>query len=377
MSMQNNKETRSLIPERIREAREARGYTLEAFADALGVSKQAVAQFETGITAPAPDNIAAIIRLTEQPPSFFTVDRTRSAERYRMPFWRSLKRMERPHRLRVARRLEWARDIVDYVEQFIELPQVNLPQIDFDPDKATDEDVERAAERLRDAWGLGRGPITALSRVLEANGVILICESVDCEDMDAVSRWQVGRPFILYSAEVESGPRCVFNLAHELGHILLHSSVEVDSKNLDSIETQANRFAGAFLLPRETFAREVVSTSIRYFTYLKERWGVAIAAMVYRCKDLQILSKNQHGYLMRQMHAQSIRNREPLDDKFHPPRPMVLNEALQMLIKHSVQTKAEIDGALSLNTKDVESICGAEAGFLDSRVVPFAIRRKD
>jgi hypothetical protein len=56
---------------------------------------------------------------------------------------------------------------------------------------------------------------------------------------------------------------------------------------------------------------------------------------------------------------------------------MVLNEALQMLIKHSVQTKAEIDGALSLNTKDVESICGAEAGFLDSRVVPFAIRRKD
>ena len=124
--------------------------------------------------------------------------------------------------------------------------------------------------------------------------------------MDAVSRWQAGRPFILYSSQVESGPRCVFNLAHELGHIFLHAGVEVDSRNIDVIESQANRFAGAFLLPRETFPREVVSTSIKYFTYLKERWGVAIAAMVYRCKDLHLLSKSQHGYLMRQMHSLNI-----------------------------------------------------------------------
>lgn len=34
-----------LIPARVKEAREARGYTLEGFAEALGVTKSAVAQY--------------------------------------------------------------------------------------------------------------------------------------------------------------------------------------------------------------------------------------------------------------------------------------------------------------------------------------------
>ena len=59
-----------------------------------------------------------------------------------------------------------------------------------------------------------------LPTLLEANGVILILQPVDCEDMDAVSRWQNGRPYILYSAEVESYPRVNHNLAHELGHVV-------------------------------------------------------------------------------------------------------------------------------------------------------------
>lgn len=369
--------TRNLIPERIREAREARGYTLESFAEALGITKQAIAQFETGQSSPAAETISAIIRITEQPPAFFTTARRRSSERFRMPFWRSLVRMARPHRIRIGRRMEWARDIVDYIEQYIELPEVKLPTISFDPDSASGEEIERAAEALRDAWGIGRGPIFSLSRLLEANGVILICENVNCADMDAVSRWQAGRPFILYSKEVESGPRCVFNLAHELGHILLHSSIEVGSRNIDHIESQANRFAGAFLLPRETFPREVVSTSIKYFTYLKERWGVAISAMVYRCKDLNLLSKTQHGYLMRQMHAQKMRYREPLDDQFHPPKPVILAEALQMLVRHGVQTRAQIEGALNLNSADIESICGTDDGFLNSKIVNFTLKRKE
>lgn len=264
-----------IIPERIREAREARGFTLESFADALGISKQAVAQFEVGQIAPAADTLSDIIRLTEQPPAFFTTARARLAEQFSGAFWRSLKRMERHHRIRIARRLEWARDIVDYIERYIELPPINLPQVSFDPESANNDDVELAAEAVRDAWGLGRGPVVSLTQIFEANGIILICEGVDCDDMDAVSRWQAGRPFIMYSSQVESGPRGNFNLAHELGHMLLHSGVEVDSRNIDAIEAQANRFAGAFLLPRETFPREVVSTSIKYFTYLKEQIGRA------------------------------------------------------------------------------------------------------
>src|SRR5258707_4130582 len=106
------------IPERVREAREARGLTPEQFAELLDVSRQAVAQFETGQISPSGDVMAKLIAIAAQPPSFFVTSRDRA--RTGMPFWRSLKRMEQHHRRRIARRLELAHDIGTYVAKFIE-----------------------------------------------------------------------------------------------------------------------------------------------------------------------------------------------------------------------------------------------------------------
>ncbi|MGM5025099.1 ImmA/IrrE family metallo-endopeptidase [Tardiphaga sp. 862_B3_N4_1] len=362
------------IPDRIREAREARGLTPEDFSELLDVSRQAVAQFETGQSSPSGEVMAKIIGVTAQPPLFFVTPRERA--RQGTPFWRSLKRMEQHHRRRITRRLEWARDIAAYVDRFIELPNVNLPNIEFNAECASEEDIERAAEQLRDHWKLGRVRIRNLAAVLEENGVILVHESVECPDMDAVSCWQGGRPFILSSAEVQSGPRATFNLAHELGHILLHAGVEVSSETLGQIEKQANRFAGAFLLPRETFSQEVLGTSVSYFKSLKQRWGVAIAAMAYRCKDLKIFNENQFSYLMRQMNAQRIRKIEPLDDAFPVEKPSLLAESLRMIVEKGVQTREQVEAALTLNLSDVEGLCGVPKGFLDLRVVSFVPRQR-
>lgn len=364
------------IPERIKEAREARGFTPEDFAIELGVSRQALAQYETGQITPSGTVMSAIIALTAQPHSFFTTQRNRTGDGIR-PFWRSLKRMDSKHRRRIARRLEWAYDICEYLNQFIELPHPHIKAANHDFLNLSDEDIEKSAEDLRDAWGLGREPIRDLTSILEKNGVVLICETVSCDDMDAVSCWQGGRPFILYSSEVKSWPRRAFNLAHELGHLVLHAGVEPTIETIDKIERQANRFAGAFLLPRESFSREVLGTSISYFLSLKSRWRVAISAMVYRCRDLGIFSINQQSYLMRQMNSQRIREVEPLDDAFPFSPPSMLGQAFGMLIGHKVQTRSQIEGALGLNLQDVESICGLEIGFLDSRVVPLRLKQPE
>jgi Zn-dependent peptidase ImmA (M78 family)/transcriptional regulator with XRE-family HTH domain len=313
-----------IVPERIREAREAPGYTVERFADELGVSRQSVGQYESGKIVPSAEVMSKIIALTEQPPSFFTVKRARSSDGFGTPFWRGLKRMNRPDRARISRRLEWAWDIVAYLERFIDLPAINLPVLEWDWQVDAEDALERIAGVVRDHWALGRGPIFHLSAILEANGVILIKEPVYCEDMDAVSRWQSGRPFILCSADRDELPRFNFDLAHELGHLLLHNGVEVTSDNLTRIERQANYFAGCFLLPRETFAREVISTSVHYFLKLKERWRVSVAAMIYRCKELGILNPNQVSYMFRQLTAKGMRKREPLDTAFKTEAPTVL-----------------------------------------------------
>jgi Zn-dependent peptidase ImmA (M78 family)/transcriptional regulator with XRE-family HTH domain len=367
----NDVRTQSLpkpIPERIKEAREARGYALDTFADALNVSRQAAAQYETGQIAPSSDVMSRIVGLTALPPAFFTTSHKRASDDI-APFWRGLKRMEEHHRRRIARRLQWAYDVAEFIERFIHLPNVRLPHIEDCPETSGDEQIETVAMAVRDLWGLGRGPIHNLTALFEDNGILLVREEVKCDDMDAVSCWQRGRPFILYSSEVRSGPRSKFNLAHELGHIVLHAGVEMNSRNMDKIEKQANRFAGALLLPRETFAKEVLGTSIGYFKYLKERWGVAISAMVYRCKELGVLSKSQQAYLMRQMNYLRIKEVEPLDDQFPVGDPSVLAESLQMLINNGVQTKSQMEQAIPINLSDVERLCGAPKGYLDTRIV--------
>ena len=364
-----------LIPERIKEAREGRGFTLDGFAEVLGVTPQAVAQYETGQIAPSGEVLSRIIRATAQSLSFFITMPQRTGE-VRTPFWRRLKRMELHHRRRILRRLQWAGDVSRLMERFIEMPRVNLPSVEFLFESVADDDIEVVAERVRDFWGLGRGPIRNLANTLESNGIIMIREPVSCSDMDAVSCWIGGRPFVLLSEEVQSGPRDSYNLAHELGHLVLHAAIEVSSDNIDRVEKQANRFAGAFLLPRESFSREVLGTSIGYFKSLKARWGVAIAAMVYRCKDLDILSDNQCSYLFRQMNAQKIRKVEPLDDKFPVNRPSAMAEAIRMIVEHGVQTRDQIESALGLNMRDVESLCGVNSGYLDRRIVQVEFRPK-
>lgn len=375
-NIENGNATRSLpkpIPDRIKEAREAVGLTLDAFAEALDITRQAVAQFENGQTSPSGDTFSKIIGVTGQPISFFVTSPPRPVTSGTV-FWRSLKRMEQRHRSRISRRLQWAADIAELANEYVEFPEVDIPHWDFDPETADEDDIEAAAEHLRAYWSLGGGPVGNLADVLESKGVIIVREDVRCSDMDGLSSWIGGRPYVLLSGEIESGPRDLFNLAHELGHIYLHATVELNNKNLALIEKQANRFASAFLMPADTFAKEVIGTSLEFLKSLKRRWGVAIAAMAYRCKDLRLITESQFSYIFRQMNVQKIRKVEPLDSAFSVCQPQILGQAIRMIIEHNVISRSDIESRIGLNLTDVESLCSVEAGFLDQKVVRVEFR---
>jgi hypothetical protein len=81
--------------------------------------------------------------------------------------------------------------------EYIDLPPVNLPTIEFDFERDGGERIEEIAEHLREFWNVGFGPVTDLAPLLEYNGIIVVEEPVNCDDMDAVSRWQGGRPYII------------------------------------------------------------------------------------------------------------------------------------------------------------------------------------
>jgi hypothetical protein len=98
--------------------------------------------------------------------------------------------------------------------------------------------------------------------------------------------------------------------------------------------------------------------------------------MVYRCKELEILSKSQVEYLWRQLSAKGMRKEEPLDRSFKTECPTLMSSALSMLVEHGVQSRSQIREALNLNPADVESICGTSRGFLDETVVQVNFKQR-
>jgi Zn-dependent peptidase ImmA (M78 family) len=115
------------------------------------------------------------------------------------------------------------------------------------------------------------------------------------------------------------GDRQRFTTAHELGHHLLHSTSPPpeSSEQAKIVEKQAHRFAAAFLLPGDAFLEDLDSTSggritLSTLVALKERWGVAVKAMVVRLQQLGRVDSDQARSLYKQISARGWNTGEPV-----------------------------------------------------------------
>ena len=166
---------------------------------------------------------------------------------------------------------------------------------------------------------------------------------------------------------MKSSCRIRFSLAHELGHILLHSYVtNEDLKNkdfLDKIEKEANTFASCFLLPRESFILDVNALSLEYFMLLKEKWKVSISALIYRCKELELIDNNLNLSLRKRISAKRWNKIEPLDDTIPYENPQLFKQALEFIIQNSNTKKGDILFYFSYNQKDLSDIVGCDKNF--------------
>ena len=190
------------------------------------------------------------------------------------------------------------------------------------------DDIEEAAACLRRDWGLGQGPIENLIDLLEGNGIVVARLLEDCKSLDAFSTWQKDRPFIFLNTEKGSPSRSRFDAAHELGHLILHAECLPGDKHH---EDEANRFASAFLLPKETFVKECPRRLIwDHFLELKERWKVSLAALIRRARDLNLISEDTYkrGNVMRNKFGwRTDEPNEPLMEY-----PSILKQGVELLI---------------------------------------------
>lgn len=364
----NVKQEPQFNPKRLREARLVRGMTISDLAEKIGISKQAISQFELGEHSPKQETAMMLINTLKFPKSFFYRE---FKEAYvGNTFFRANATATKKSKEVQFQKTLLAGYIYEYLSEYIEFPELNLPDASYCLNSEWDNgSIEHLAEQVRKHWDLGDKPIANIVHLLERNGIIVFSVDTDSEKVDAFCQHRKGRPFIFLGNDKQSAFRRQFDGAHELGHILMHKEIDnqdvlsrIEFKNM---ENQANRFASALLMPAKAFAKTVTSTTLLHFVDLKKYWNVSISAMLYRCLDLKLIDESKYTSLVKQMSMKKMRTKEPLDDVIPLQEPVVLRKSILMLLENSIKNELQLIQEISVPQEYIEMLCNLEQGTLN------------
>lgn len=367
---------RAFNGERLRVARLYRGKTVAEIAEALGVQRQTISQYENKrLNNPGIEKIYEMSKVLNFPIHFFLEQEIDNVKIAPSTYFRSQLTTNKKYRLEQETKIDFICRIYAYLNEYIEFPSLNLPHFE------SYSTPEEAALALRNQWGLGDKPIDNLIYVAEQNGIILTSYKTSTNAIDAFSKnLQIAdeeRYIIALSKNKNTAARIHFDVAHELGHILLHEwSEDIEALSAEEFrerECEANEFAAAFLLPKEAFMRDVgvYAANLKYYELLKKKWKVSIAAMIMRSKNLGLLDYDKYQGLMRKMQKLGIRKEEPLDDVLMTSSPSILKTAVEMILNAKVIEARDFmmelsnEYSVSLYNNDIEELLDLKKGTLN------------
>ena len=365
---------------RLEQALSARGLTKGQLASLVGVAAPTVTKWCKGDQAPESHTFERLASVLNVQGEWLTRPMLPPVS---PPLFRSNASALKAARAKLEARTEWVQEVASLLNEYVDYPKINLPLRDFkDPEQISDTDIEAAADECRSLWQLGRGPIQNLVLAAESAGVILAREETEVSAIEGLSSWSelLGRPIVLLSADKANGYRSRFDLAHEIGHLILHRHIPRadDRDRYKQMEAQAHKFAGALLLPPETFSREVrVPTNLDNLLILKQRWGASVAAMMMRLHALGMLSDEEKLALFKRRSARWGAKSEPGDERWAPELPRLLRRTVELLVNEGILPVESLSRHLGFSAMDIQKLCNLRSNFFEapSEVVDLATLR--
>lgn len=306
-------------------ARQRRGLTKRELAHRLEVTDRTVSNWYSNQQVDE-KNLEKAAEVLDFPINFFYGHEVEKIQVESVSF-RALTKMTARKRDMAISQTILAEMISDWIDQNFDLPLPNVPDLhelrsDFSTatidslDETDENDVryyleysypEACADTVRKAWGLGEQPIPNLIALLESKGIRVFSLTDEAQDVDACCRWTSGRPFIFLNTS-RTAERCRFDLAHELGHLVMHKHGIIEGIH---VEQEANAFASAFLMPRRSLLADPLRIpSLKSILSKKVIWQVSAAALTYRYNKLGIITDWNATSIYKQL-AQRGRNNEP------------------------------------------------------------------
>ena len=285
---------------RLQFARKRRGLAAKEVADSLKVTTRTFSNYENEQRDPGEKIIGELSKLLEFPTSFFYLDDIVSLNPDCVSF-RSLARMSAKVRDKALCSAQIALEFSSWLDSRFELPEPILPHLqDLTP--------EAAAEALRNEWSIGTQPVNNIIHLLESKGVKIFSLDEETDDMDGFSFWQDSTPFIFLNTQ-KSMERSRFDAAHELGHLILHKHGSPKGKE---VESEANRFASAFLMPEAailSYSRTFIT--LNWIFQAKKFWRVSATALIRRLRDIELLTEWNYRTMVIQLSKNGYSKKEP------------------------------------------------------------------
>ncbi|NED96102.1 ImmA/IrrE family metallo-endopeptidase [Phytoactinopolyspora alkaliphila] len=332
-------------------ARRLRGMPRTMLAARTSVTAASITQFERG-TRPSDAVLAELALALGMPAEFFRPGRPIEQVPASAAHFRSLRATPAASRDQALAFAEIALAVVDVLEQYVDLPAVT-DIVDPVHEEPTPDEIVATAARTRARLGVDPGPLPHSVRLLEAHGVVVLRLPPEIDTkVDAFSTEAGHRPLVLLSPAKDDRARSRFDAAHELGHLVMHHDVEPGSK---ITERQADQFASEFLAPTAELEPDLPrAVEWDALLHAKTKWGVSLAALVYRAHSIGIWS--EHAYRRANQYLRDQGYPEP--GALGPPEsPYMLGAAINLLTEagRSTSELARVSGLTAEQFHDVIS----------------------
>lgn len=331
--------------------RQLNGLSLEELGQNLACTRQYIHKVETGQTIPSLNFIEQIANFFNVPDALFYT--YKSVLQEEQIHFRSLRTTKVQSKQLVIARGEYLKRLIEYFECKLRLPKYDLESMD------KGKSIEKIADQCRKDWQLGLGPITSVVRLCEAHGIVVTTFKSLSKEVDALSL-ATSRPIIVRNEFKESICRQRFDLAHELGHMILHDGVTTGDR---ITESEANHFASALLIPESMmrsnfpFCYKKGKFSWDELSKMKLNWKVSKAAILYRAKYLGLLDPNDYTNAIIRLRKNGEAIKENEDHLIPSENPELLKKCFEKLTKKGIYAE-QIAQELNVNAEFLENLVG-------------------
>lgn len=271
--------------QRLTLAREARGLKKRELASLVSLSDKVVGEHEAGKRTISEKSARIYSEALQFPLSFFQGDDIEKLSSEMVNF-RALSKMSVRNREKVLSGASIVVDLFDsWIRRAFTVPNPDIP--DFFENASVGSEEELSFD-LRLRWGLAEAPIKNMIHLMEYHGIRVYTLPDSSRESDAFSFWLDGVPYIFFDNN-KTAERARFDIAHELGHLVMHK--HLPTNHCRDLESEANRFASFFLMPKSAFwvtAKDCCTMSM--IIQRKKYWNVSAMAFIYRLKSQGIIS---------------------------------------------------------------------------------------